>query len=177
MTGAFLFGKLPAHGDFVSRGLTAAERETMDAWLSAEMAAARAALREHFEQAFDAAPPWRFTWNTGDGWTAGALAPSIDGVGRRYPVLLGRRGLTAGEAGCVAEACEDTLYAALTGGWSADMVIESAQAGAAGAATRSPDSARWWTAGGAGYAPAERAGQWPERLICALLTATGGSAA
>ena len=73
MSGAFLFGKMPSHGDFVARGLAAEERDSLDAWLSAELADARAALGERFEERFDSAPPWRFAWPA-DGWTAPEIA-------------------------------------------------------------------------------------------------------
>src|ERR1700744_5108989 len=90
----FLFGKLPAHGDFVSRGLTAPEVEAWDGWASQAMEALRDASPA-FEQAHDATPPWRFVAGPsrlGPGWRAGALAPSIDAVGRRFVVVLGVQG-------------------------------------------------------------------------------------
>ena len=34
----FLFGKLPAHGDFVSRGMEAAAQQVWDGWASGEIA-------------------------------------------------------------------------------------------------------------------------------------------
>jgi len=82
--GARIFGKLPAHGDFVARGIGAAEREALDAWLSGEMLAARAALGGDFEERYDRAPPWRFAGPDG----AGVLVASVDGVGRRFPLYL-----------------------------------------------------------------------------------------
>ena len=33
---AWLFGKIPAHGDFISRGLDHATHELLDDWLSVE---------------------------------------------------------------------------------------------------------------------------------------------
>ena len=45
-----LFGKLPAHGDFVARGIDAAGRAELDDWLSASLADARAALGEAFAE-------------------------------------------------------------------------------------------------------------------------------
>lgn len=112
---AIVFGKLPAHGDFVARGLTAAQRSALDAWLSESLADARAAYPD-FEARFDQALPWRCT-GTG---VAGAIAASQDGAGRRFPLLI----LTdADEA-----AAEDLLYAAITQRWDADQL---SQAGAA----------------------------------------------
>lgn len=113
MTG-LLFGKLPAHGDFVARGLSFEERDALDAWLSASLLQARAAYRAAFEERFDAAAPWRCE---GDG-VAGALAASQDSAGRRFPLLL----MCAGRSGDAAR-CEELLYAAICECWSADRLV------------------------------------------------------
>ena len=55
-----MIGKLPGHGDFVARGVGSGERQQIDEWLAASMAAAREELGDKFEAAFDIAPPWRF---------------------------------------------------------------------------------------------------------------------
>ncbi len=129
-TGApFLFGKLPAHGDFVSRGLAPAEVEAWDAWASQAMEALRDAS-PMFEQAHDAAPPWRFVAGPsrlGPGWRAGALAPSIDSAGRRFIVVAGVQWLDpACAAACgmaFAERAEQTLYRALGERLTADEAV------------------------------------------------------
>ncbi|UFN47769.1 type VI secretion system-associated protein TagF [Roseomonas sp. OT10] len=86
-----LYGKMPAHGDFVRRGLPAGFVAPWDAWLQSGMAAARAALGEGWEAAWDAAPRWRFALPAGacgPGAVAGLLATSRDSVGRRFPLTL-----------------------------------------------------------------------------------------
>jgi len=86
-----LFGKLPAHGDFVRRGLPAAFCEPLDAWLTAGVGAARDALGERFDAAWDAAPAWRFALPAGACGThaaAGVLLCSRDAVGRRFPLVV-----------------------------------------------------------------------------------------
>ena len=137
---AWVFGKLPAHGDFVARGMDAATRTALDDWLAAAMEAARARYPD-FEDRFDAAQPWRAE---GDG-VAGAIAASQDAVGRRFPVLLLTDGGQHGPA-----ACEELLYAAITEGWDADRLAE------AGDAPRGT-MARWFGADGAldGACPVE----------------------
>jgi len=93
---AFCFGKLPAHGDFVrqrvgnpdgdgGRGLQA-----FDAWLQRGLLHARKRIGPHFEAAFDAAPGLCFVMDppAGDNVLAGALRPSRDAAGRRYPFLV-----------------------------------------------------------------------------------------
>lgn len=149
MRRATLFGKLPAHGDFVTRGLAAAERDSLDDWLAGSLADAREWLGDTFENVYDQAPPWRFVRRTDEGWRAGAIAPSMDGVGRRYPVVAGLEGVDGGEAAGVAEAVEALLYAALGEGWSADRLVEAlAASGPAAMATEAASGDRWWTLGG-----------------------------
>lgn len=112
---AWVFGKLPAHGDFVVRGMDAATRGMLDGWLAAAIEAARMRYPDDFAERFDAAQPWRAE---GDG-VAGAIAASQDAVGRRFPLLL----LTDGARHDPA-ACEELLYAAITEGWDADQLAE-----------------------------------------------------
>ncbi len=125
----FLFGKLPAHGDFVSRGLAPPEVEAWDAWASAALEALRAAS-SGFEAAHEAAWPWRFIAGPsrlGPGWRAGALAPSIDAAGRRFVVVAGVQwadpacAATCGVA--FAEKAEQTLYRALGERLTADETL------------------------------------------------------
>lgn len=141
---AWIFGKLPAHGDFVARGMAAAERATFDSWLSTALLAARDVYGAKFEARFDVAQPWRAE---GDGVT-GALAASQDSAGRRYPLLL---------LSYDAEDPEGLLYAAITQGWSADRLSDEAGGAPGGLVTR-------WL----GVA-AERAGERPADLLTAML--------
>jgi type VI secretion system protein ImpM len=151
----FAFGKLPAHGDFVARGLSAAERAAWDGWASAGVAAAREAMGEAFYERHDAAPPWRFALPPGPfgaGWQAGAFTPSVDRSGRRFLVVAGARtGAGAlnpdGAGGRVAEALEAELYRAFETGGGIDALVAAAQAAVADIA---PDEAgdgpgRFWT--------------------------------
>jgi type VI secretion system protein ImpM len=153
-----VFGKLPAHGDFVARGLAAGERERLDAWLSASLADARDRLGEDFAERFDTAPPWRCV-----GARAGAIAPSQDGAGRRFPLLL-----MAGSGQAGAQACEALLYDAIGGGWDADRLLAEAERTAA---DEPADGAGWETDGGEGFAPATLAGEHPAGLVAAMLGA------
>ncbi len=89
--GTGLFGKLPAHGDFVRRVLPRSFVDPWDDWLSRGMEAARAALGEGWETAWDAAPPWRFRLAPGacgPQAAMGVLVTSADQVGRRFPLTL-----------------------------------------------------------------------------------------
>lgn len=155
---ALIYGKLPGHGDFVAHGWTAAERDALDAWLSASLAAARTASGADFEDRFDHAPPWRCAA------PAGAVAPSQDAAGRRYPLYVALRGRT-GEA--LAAACEELLYAAIGGGWDVDRL-----AIALGEIVGSDEVVvvpRWWTEGGEAFPPAALEGERPPSLLAAML--------
>lgn len=145
---AQLFGKLPAHGDFVARGLSFEAREALDAWLSASMLDARDAYGDSFDDRFDAAPPWQCA---GEG-VAGAIAASQDSVGRRFPVLL----LCAGTVDDGAR-CEELLYAAIGQGWNADRLAAGAGAEPQGAVAR-------WLGNGR-----ERTGAMPTDLLREML--------
>ncbi|SFK45283.1 type VI secretion system-associated protein TagF [Falsiroseomonas stagni] len=94
-----IFGKLPAHGDFVRRGLPDGFVSAWDAWLQAGIAEARDALGDGFAAAWAAAPAWCFhlpAGACGPEAVAGVLVPSEDLVGRLFPVTLARV-LSAGE--------------------------------------------------------------------------------
>lgn len=145
---ALLFGKLPAHGDFVARGVGQAQRQALDAWLSASQAAAVAAYPD-FADRFDRALPWRAE---GVG-VAGAITPSQDAVGRRFPLLL----LVVGDGDAGAH-CEDLLFRAIGEGWDADRL--AAEAGAA------PDMP---VVGWTGPDDTRLAGERPADLLTAML--------
>ena len=84
-----IYGKMPAHGDFVRRGLPSSFVTPWDAWLSAGVAAAREQLEEGFAAVWDEAPAWRFSLPAGvcgPDAVAGVMLPSEDTVGRRFPL-------------------------------------------------------------------------------------------
>ena len=86
-----LFGKLPAHGDFVRRGLPRSFVAPWDEWLSAGIEAARTTLGEAWAAAWEAAPVWRFRISPGlcgPDAVVGVVATSRDMVGRRFPLTL-----------------------------------------------------------------------------------------
>jgi type VI secretion system ImpM family protein len=155
---ALIFGKMPAHGDFIVRGWSAAERDALDAWLSASLAEARALLGTDFEPCFDRAPPWRCAM------PAGAIAPSLDSAGRRFPLFVALRGRIGG---MVSAECEELLYAAIGGRWDAARLVEALDGIAEDqAGTAQP---RWWTEGGEGFGPGALDGEKPPHLLMAML--------
>jgi type VI secretion system ImpM family protein len=90
MSGGF-FGKLPAHGDFVRRGLPEAFVQAWDGWVQQGILAAHNDLGEGLEAFWADARPWTFRLTTGvcgPAAMAGAVMPSRDSVGRLYPLTV-----------------------------------------------------------------------------------------
>ncbi len=86
-----LFGKLPAHGDFVRRSLPRGFIAAWDAWLSAGIEASRHDLGQAWDQAWETAPAWRFRLAPGacgPDAAVGVVVTSADTVGRRFPLTL-----------------------------------------------------------------------------------------
>lgn len=160
----WLFGKMPAHGDFVSRGLDPETRDALDRWLSDEMIAARQAYGDGFEAAYDGASPWLMV--TGEG--AGAICPSMDSAGRRFPLLVGRTCNDDGDAARTARGCENAIYRAFADGLAADQLHEAlvtelpVDGGAA-------PGAGWWREENDRLPAARLSGERPGGLITAML--------
>lgn len=119
-----LWGKMPAHGDFVRRGWSDATVAALDGWLSPALADRRAVLGEEgFAAAMRAAPLWHGRLPAG---VAGpeplrlVMAPSVDRAGRLFPLLLGMAG---GDDPALADALEAALYAAIGGQADADGIL------------------------------------------------------
>jgi type VI secretion system protein ImpM len=85
------YGKLPILGDFVSRRLPAHFIGAWDQWLQSAIAASREQLGETWLGTYLTSPIWRFAVRPGicgnSAW-AGILMPSVDKVGRYYPLTL-----------------------------------------------------------------------------------------
>jgi type VI secretion system protein ImpM len=85
------YGKIPALGDFASRRLPPDFVQPWDAWLQQAMRAGRAALDEAWQAAYLNCPVWRFGLLPGvcgrTGW-AGIMLPSVDKVGRYFPLTV-----------------------------------------------------------------------------------------
>ncbi len=127
----FVFGKLPTHGDFVQRGLAGPVRSAWDDWASAGLARAREALAERFDAVHEQAPSWRFSIGPGPLgplWRVGALAPSVDRVGRRFLIVVGADALAPPQAhsAALAEGMEALIYDAFEGDWDADTLVDAA---------------------------------------------------
>jgi len=84
-------GKIPARGDFVQAGLPRAFTDPWDQWMQRVVAASRSSLGEAWLPAWLEAAVWRFALTPGTcGRDAviGLWMPSVDAVGRYYPLTL-----------------------------------------------------------------------------------------
>ena len=85
------YGKTPAAGDFVARRVPGAFCEAWGRWLQGALAEAPARLGGRWPQDFLCMPVWRFVLGPGvvtpNAW-AGVMAPSVDAVGRYFPLAL-----------------------------------------------------------------------------------------
>ncbi len=92
-----LYGKVYTHGDFIARRLPPAFVSVWDAWLQGCLQGSRAQLGEAWLDTYLTSPVWRFALAPGvcdaNAW-AGVLIPSVDRVGRHFPLVL-----AAGAAG------------------------------------------------------------------------------
>ena len=85
------YGKLPSLGDFVSRRLPAELVQPWDLWLRECLVESRAQLGDAWLETYLTSPLWRFVLTPGvagrSAW-AGVLMPSVDRVGRYFPLTL-----------------------------------------------------------------------------------------
>jgi type VI secretion system ImpM family protein len=147
---ARLFGKLPAHGDFVARGCTPVEQASLDTWLTASLADAQDRFGGEFADRFDAALPWK---GRGAG-AVGVIAASQDAAGRRYPLVL---------VCAAANDIEGLIYAAIGDRWDADRLAAAAGAGPS-------SSIECWTSANG---PHLLAGDMPVDIVTAMLERAG----
>ena len=85
-----LFGKLPVKRDFVSINLPRGFLILWENWLQSSVAASRESLGRAWQDMFLTAPIWRFWLGRDLGGTTvtGAFMPSVDGIGRYFPLTI-----------------------------------------------------------------------------------------
>jgi type VI secretion system protein ImpM len=85
------YGKLPAHGDFIHRGLPTQFINLWDAWLQGFIKCSQEQLGENWLDIYLTSPIWRFAFSEGvidqHAW-AGIMLPSVDRVGRYFPFSI-----------------------------------------------------------------------------------------
>lgn len=133
-----LFGKLPGHGDFIQRQLPASFVTPWDEWLQRAVHGSRELVGEAWLDYFLTSPIWRFALSAGavdeHAW-AGVLVPSVDSVGRYFPLTLAAPAsaranpfaLQVGADGWYRQ-LSDLAIEALQGGLPADRVMQACPA-------------------------------------------------
>ncbi len=84
-------GKLVAKGDFVTRRLPRGFVGPWDSWLQDVVGGSRDRMGEAWLDAYLTSPIWRFVLSAGlcsDAAAAGVLMPSVDRVGRYFPLTI-----------------------------------------------------------------------------------------
>lgn len=133
--GVGVYGKWPTYGDFVSRNLGADFVRAWDEWLSQFILASKAQLGSDWLAIYLTSPIWRFALSTGvidDDTYAGLMLPSVDRVGRYFP-LTAVKTLPAGTNPVEGllfqsdwfEQAEQALLAALAGEVEADELVRA----------------------------------------------------
>lgn len=117
------YGKLPAKGDFVTRRFSRAFIKGWDDWLQDAILSSREAIGSQWLEVYLTSPIWRFALEAGCCGplaVAGVLMPSVDKVGRYFPLTIGLElpapvdltGLASGARGWY-QAVEDLALATL----------------------------------------------------------------
>jgi type VI secretion system protein ImpM len=130
---AGLFGKLPAKRDFIGANASRRFLEVWEPWLQSGVAMSRQMLGDAWIEAYNRAPIWRY-WLGADlcgEATIGAFMPSVDGVGRAFPLAIfvgeGEASLPPPELdenGAWFEAAEAVLLEALEPGATLEAIAE-----------------------------------------------------
>lgn len=85
------YGKIPALGDFASRRLSRQFIDAWDEWLQRAISKSRDQLGPDWLDHYLSSPVWRFAMLPGlcgDGCWAGIVMPSVDNVGRHFPLVI-----------------------------------------------------------------------------------------
>lgn len=130
------YGKLPALGDFASRRLAPEWIAQWDAWLAEGLHQLREAAPDTWLEDYLASPAWRFALlpgslpdGSGEGLHVGVLVPSVDRVGRYFPLVVVSAPLPRPVDGAQVAALwhwtgqlEEIAVQALQDDWSADAL-------------------------------------------------------
>jgi type VI secretion system protein ImpM len=87
---AGLFGKLPAKRDFIGANASRRFLEVWEPWLQSGVAMSKQMLNAAWIETYNRAPIWRY-WLGADlcgEAMIGAFMPSVDGVGRSFPLAI-----------------------------------------------------------------------------------------
>ncbi len=86
-----LYGKLPAYGDFIFRNLNSSFITPWDEWLQYFISGSQEQMGNDWLDIYLTSPIWRFVLSSGvidNNMWAGLMMPSVDRVGRYFPISL-----------------------------------------------------------------------------------------
>ena len=86
-----VFGKLPTEGDFVRAGADRELLNLLDRWLTAAWADFVVSADPKWEERYRVSPLWWFAVPQGGATICGVISPSLDSVGRLFPVVVATR--------------------------------------------------------------------------------------
>jgi type VI secretion system protein ImpM len=89
-----VYGKLPAHGDFIQRNLPQGFVREWDVWLQHFVSGTKEKMGGDWLDLYLTSPIWRFALSSGvleAGRWAGIMLPSVDQVGRYFPFTIAVR--------------------------------------------------------------------------------------
>lgn len=151
------FGKIPSRGDFLCVGLSLGFIQAWDGWLQGVLADAQRALGERWAEMWRVAPVWRFALPSGQCGhhpVLGLWMPSVDRVGRSFPLTIAAEGADRGDA--FLDAAEAIGREAISHDLAPEDVIDRLrQAPLPPAPDPAGQGARWWSEGGPLAAAAE----------------------
>jgi len=90
-----LFGKLPMQSDFISHFLPESYTDYWHGWLQSCLSVSQEQLGTHWREYYLSAPIWRFAIMPGvihNSGIVGVLIPSVDEVGRYFPLTIAHLG-------------------------------------------------------------------------------------
>lgn len=90
-----LYGKLPAHGDFIQHDMPPEFISVWDSWLQHAIMASQEELEGRWLELYLVSPIWKFALSKGvvdqEHHWFGMMLPSVDSVGRYYPLTIARK--------------------------------------------------------------------------------------
>ncbi len=85
------FGKIPSKGDFITKSLSMEFTDPWDVWLREVLANSKSMLGENWMELYLTAPIYHFALSSGvcgNSTWLGVLMPSVDSVGRYFPMTI-----------------------------------------------------------------------------------------
>jgi type VI secretion system protein ImpM len=95
------FGKIPTRGDFVQAGLSRSFTRAWDDWARRVLFDCLRLIGDGWDSAWREAPAWRFALPAGQCGSRpvlGLFVPSVDGAGRKFPLMIAAEGAANGSA-------------------------------------------------------------------------------